>query len=59
VSVKYHYVVMDHLGRPCFSADTFDHAAERVTALLKGQADTDPTIGFNYGSFHIVKVEAS
>jgi hypothetical protein len=50
------YVVMDSHGAPCFSADTFERAAERVVAVLKGQA-TDGTIGRPQIAYYIVEVE--
>ena len=48
------YVVIANHHDVCFSAPTFERAAERMTALVRGNINSpEPAI-----SYHIVAVEA-
>lgn len=51
------YVVVDHIGNPCFSSDTFERAGERLLALLRGECESYPQ-ATNVPLFKIVRVEA-
>lgn len=53
---KMAYVVMRNDGTPCFSGDTFERAAERVSALMHGETMGDACVV--EAMYRIVRVEA-